>query len=570
LSNHLYILSELIFKKNENTENTESDLAREKRETEALNTLLTYSITTSHSKMHRRLNHRVSKLHLKSLGRVENVPFNSERVSKLHLKSLGRVKNVPFNSELQEKITNDRNFITGFVKETLTKPEMITSSIPNIQNLVKNLPPESDSFQLYTSETCTEFHNLLVELLTKFKSNLETLETLTTKAKAEDRELFKVKAEDRELFNKCVLKTLVLGHTLLKIARGSALETHLQNIETLLEDHRCSSNTEITMPKADEELDEVLNEELLPVLSYTTDHGRPMPLWKTYGDWMQLMVVHFDAAKILTTYAASRSHPYRTISFKILNTPPKDNALLPWSELLTNSRLFPAADPSGTSITNQDILDFINDGLAVIENENIGQRIENFWGEVGKRRSRSSEIIKSLERLKPISDYTESVNKIIGLLDIWRKEKKEEKEETANDISNEIRSLHERLTAKKNSSSFPIDLVLKVFHGTLHCEICLSSILHKETRDTMVADEYNVLLEETKVNYYYSDLSMRSIYCDNSIFEKLLVYQNVAVRHVACSSACYQKRQTHSSLGALTIPFRHAPYPHGHRGTSWI
>src|ERR1700728_666251 len=60
------------------------------------------------------------------------------------------------------------------------------------------------------------------------------------------------------------------------------------------------------------------------------------------------------------------------------------------------------------------------------------------------------------------------------------------------------------------------------------------------------------------------------IYCDNSIFEKKLVYQNVAVRHVAFTSPFYHATQTNSSHGAPTIPFHRAPYPHGHRSPSWI
>jgi hypothetical protein len=512
MSSHLWILSKLIFPE------------KSQLDTPILNTLLKYTITTCHKKMNRRFNHDLSMRHFESLRNVKDFPFN-------------------LNPELQvdtdlDKISNDRAFVSGFVARTLRTPEMLTSLIPNIQLLCNNLPRESEPFQLYTSETCMEFHNLLVELLDKFKLSCSSLSSLaktrvellkplpqnksSLSPHAKNNEKL---AENHEKFKNDVSQTVVLGHTLLRIARGSAFEMHLQNIATLLEDHR---NTEIPMPmpnpaveqeeaevenedkEFDKELDEVIDEELLPILSSITDLGHPVPLWNTYRDWMRLMVVHFDAAKILTTYAASQnSLPNRTISFKILVTPRVDHAFLPWSELLTDSRLFPAADASGKYTSNEEILHFLDNGLASVKaantNEQHGQLIMKLWADSESTKGRK-QILKTLALLKDSPAYTVSVNEIVGLLERWRGD--QANSTLKKEISDKISSLKGRLTADKNSVDFPTDLELQRFIGTLHCEKCLSSILHKGTRNTMVSDEYKDLLKQTEVNYHYSDLSM--------------------------------------------------------------
>jgi hypothetical protein len=480
MTSHLWILSKLIFpEKNENGFDKSG----------TLNTLLHYTITTCHLKMTRRFKHHLSQRLLESLGEVRDFPFNPALKVDTNL----------------DKTTNDRALITGFVSETLKNRNIITTSIPNIQLLCNNLPPESEPFQLYTSETCNEFHNLVVELLNSFKSSCSSL------AKSKD-------------FNNTVLITLVLGHALLRIARGSAIEMHLQNIATLLDDHR---NTEISMPmpdltvdvenedeELDEELDgvldEVLDEELLPIQSNITDQGCPMPLWKTYRDWMRLMVVHFDAANILTAYAVSQnSHPNsKTISFKILVTPRVDEAFLPWSDLLNDPHLFPAADASGQHASNEDILRFLEDGLATVKaaitNEQLGLRIKKLWGDNANKNYK--EIVKLLPDLAKLPKYSDSIKEISKLLSQWNVDRKIST--LVEEIGDKIRDLNDRLTEEKNSLSFPIELMLKVFSGTLHCEISLASILHKGTRKAMVAEEYKDLLEQTEVDYHYSDLSM--------------------------------------------------------------
>lgn len=485
MSSHLWVLSNLIF-----PENSEPHTP--------LNTLLRYTVTTSHSKMQRRFEHAMSKLHLKSLGKVKDFPFNPE---------------LQLDTD-RDKMTNDRALVAGFVSRTKTEPHMITSSIPNIQLFCENLPHENEPFQLYTSETCTEFHILLVELLTKFYECLRKLGEIKKSLALLDNgcDAFKVNCND---FKRRVGMTLALGHALLRIARGSAFEMHLQNIATLLEDHR---DTEISMPMSNlameeeedvEKEDEVLGEELLPVLSNITDLGEPMPLWKTYRDWMRLMVVHFDAAIILTRYSSSQTLP-KIISVNILLTPRVDEACLSFTELLNDPNLFPITDLSGKldPTSNDEILKFFTNAFklseAATKNQKTVQSIKNIWMTRDSKKFRANVICGELKNLAKLLPDDDKVKKVLDQLLQW---KKDPQSVPVEGITDQIDSLCGELTAKMNSASLPIDSETK-FSGTLHCETCLASILHERTRATMVEDEYKDLLTQTEVDYHFSDLSM--------------------------------------------------------------
>ena len=125
------------------------------------------------------------------------------------------------------------------------------------------------------------------------------------------------------------------------------------------------------------------------------------------------------------------------------------------------------------------------------------------------KKAASCGIAKNLTALK--STYEEDVDEILALLPIWKK-KQLNNSEARGEITGKLHSLYGKLTAKKDSVSqgFPIriDLDKYSFSGTLHCEAGLVSILHKGTRDSIVADEYQDLLKETQVGYHFSDMSM--------------------------------------------------------------
>jgi hypothetical protein len=77
-----------------------------------------------------------------------------------------------------------------------------------------------------------------------------------------------------------------------------------------------------------------------------------LPLWRSYLDWLRLMVVHLDAIAILTGYVSGQEFRYNDISIKILLPPHVGSSILSWSEFL-NSKHFPA------NIETQEIIKFL-------------------------------------------------------------------------------------------------------------------------------------------------------------------------------------------------------------------
>ena len=60
-------------------------------------------------------------------------------------------------------------------------------------------------------------------------------------------------------------------------------------------------------------------------------------MWQAYYEWLKLMVVHFDALRILISFQERVRKP---ITIKIISTPQPDKSLMPWKKLLENERYF--------------------------------------------------------------------------------------------------------------------------------------------------------------------------------------------------------------------------------------
>jgi hypothetical protein len=54
-------------------------------------------------------------------------------------------------------------------------PDLLNTAIPKLIKMAANGPSNNGVFQLYTDETSTEFHLLLLELLDRFKEALGKL-----------------------------------------------------------------------------------------------------------------------------------------------------------------------------------------------------------------------------------------------------------------------------------------------------------------------------------------------------------------------------------------------------------
>lgn len=502
LASHLWILSQLLFSNRFDSEGDKGQSFDEEGQSfdeegqsldeegqsfdEAYKRLMKYTIATCHPKMIRRFDNGLSACYMESLRGVKDLLVKPEVQSDIDA----------------HKVVHDRALLEEFVKYTDEIPDMLQTSIPKIKLICGQLPPKGKPFQLYTSETCMEFHNLLLELLDSFQLSLRKLKPFRGKP-----------VHDPDLFRKLLRKILVYGFALLSIARGNAIEMHLQSIEGLLADHRRANVKPSPMPEEEDmEKDGTMAEEELEVVQpLLSDTGLPMPLWKTYRDWLRLMVVHFDAVNILMRFVAHKSPSQTAISVKILVAPTVDNGLLSWSDLLNDPKLFPVGNTTSSGPTNQDLLDFLMTALAKIKTArkyaSSGLAAQKYWNERNLK-NKSKQIIQQLHSLKNLSDYVGSVDDICELVTKRNADEaagKPEDSAVVDDITNKIQSLCDTLDKECERVRFPFNLEMTKFLGTLHCEACLTSILHNDTRDNMTDDRYKEVLDKTVVGCRFSN-----------------------------------------------------------------
>src|SRR6266446_3839510 len=115
--------------------------------------LLCYVIATCYSKMARQLKHKtLSQPYIRSLNQVNTVDVNNSF----------NVNNFKLDKSSPQRIQHDRLFLTKFF---LTTPLEFRNKFPT---LLKQAEMESNKdFQLYTKDTCAEFHELLILLLVR-------------------------------------------------------------------------------------------------------------------------------------------------------------------------------------------------------------------------------------------------------------------------------------------------------------------------------------------------------------------------------------------------------------------
>jgi hypothetical protein len=114
------------------------------------------------------------------------------------------------------------------------------------------------------------------------------------------------------------------------------------------------------------------------------------PKSQAFHNWLKLIVVHFDAVRILITYMESFGRPKVTI--KVLTTPNPNNTQLSWKELLGNEKYFEKEPLDQSRPTAKMITEFI-------EASQDAQKLEARGG---------SSVTDIIMELKKFSDYSDS------------------------------------------------------------------------------------------------------------------------------------------------------------------
>jgi hypothetical protein len=528
LPTHLWILSKLLIFQAHGPVGNPPEMKR----------LLRYTIATCYKKMNSRLTDPVSDSYIKALTKVEEFSFDPK---------LQRERG-------STEILNDQTFL-NYIFDNLA---VVKIPIPNITGLYNDyksrLHQDDANFELYTHDTCTEFHCLLINLLNSFK---DSIAEMSTAAESKNYEIFKTNLKT----------TLSTGYALLTMIKGRAFQMHLQTIEGLLKNIIQSMPT----PKKEkdeedeEEHSEEINEEL-EAIQQRSDAG-PKSLRKIYRDWLQLMVVHFDAVDVLVGYV-NGAFPYKSITVKILVPPTLSRELLTIHELLTDKDIpFPKLDshkPLGP--TNEGIDEFISKtrvSLSTAQGKasNAKAALTAWNANKYKVAIRHLKQIVGSEADILVTQAT-TASQSLPLV-----------KENLNSVAHGIMSLKEALcTESDNLPRLPFKF-RKNFLGALHCEACLASMLSPIAKDFTNGDKsYHMIYREMQVGYHPPTFFCHQnlISCDNRVVVKLLEYQNVAAQHAITSSPSSSQTIRSSSHEAFIIPFQHAPYQYGLRRILWI
>jgi hypothetical protein len=344
--------------------------------------------------------------------------------------------------------------------------------IPNIRKLATNLSPNDQNLDLYTNETSTEFHELLLDLLQKFKIALDEL-TNHNDNKAKNG-LSGKDPECEKIFNRNVHKIHVYGYGLLKLSRGRAFQTHLQNIETYLVDPlRSRAGEEEDSGEERDESDEEGDEsdefdDELEAIQPTLPRRGGLPI--SYTAWLRLMVAHFDAIEIVVQYI--RKLKCNKVSVDILVAPMTDKTLLSWQELFSGPYL-PNMDSGTSDIPSQDgIRLFLEEGALRAEalkgELDLAKTACDEWA-----RREHSQATATLKKFHNNSNHRAQVNNILAKIP----EGQQISPVTRKVILPMIKELRNNLQEQKDSDRFFSNLENTAFTGTVHCEACLTSLL---------------------------------------------------------------------------------------------
>ncbi|KJA17468.1 hypothetical protein HYPSUDRAFT_57717 [Hypholoma sublateritium FD-334 SS-4] len=458
---HLWILSKLLCMKEPSNDGPKRDI------TALINRIRRYIIATCYPKMNRRMQHRLSRSYVQSLGGITAFQFSESERDGLPPK---------------DEIESDRRFLVNILLP-LASDSIYKTKTPKLleqAQLAYDLKP----FQLYTNETCTEFHQLFIEILQGFETSLDEL--------AQTRGAEEVSTRGSDEFKENVRLVLVHGYGLQMLSKGAGLKMHLKTIAPLLINNPVlRSESEMSILNAGAEQQELeLDRDVEAVRPFASKEGAEIPLWMSYINWLELMVTYFDAVSTLVCYVTGQYFNHEAISIRILVAPPVDRRLLPWQELFADSTLFPTLPDydagfscAGWHINNADILEFLSNALDTLskaeaakitwDEKDVKQTILNIEAvqsfKLPEWEERAEDILVKLRGLDGLSPGADLVQ----------------------EISTDIRSLC------KSSTFFTSLEDNRGFSGTLHCEACLgfqvgSIIGSSERRGGVIArDSHN-------------------------------------------------------------------------------
>lgn len=334
-----------------------TSLLQQSNDLNHLETLQLYVVAADFKKMHARLKHPVSVLFLTCFQRVKSTSFTL----------IEKARTEPNDSDSEG---NDQLFLDDI-------PILASFAQTKIPNLLKMAQAEKkkEPYKLYNKDTCMEFHELLCELLGRFQESLKDLKTLETKKE------YRSESEITAIMDQ-LSAVLAFGRALRGIVRGAAITEHLKTIAHYVEVKAGKFWPMTHESELDPEVDAEFN--LLKPFS-TVGYGEPLQLWRSFLDWLRLMVHHFDAIHVLDNHlrnlddesSSSSSSTSIEISIEILYPSLPDKKMLPWQEVLKNEKYFPRIQELDDQPSADDLITFLTSPTLEQNGNDIDELIED-------------------------------------------------------------------------------------------------------------------------------------------------------------------------------------------------
>lgn len=274
-----------------------------------------YVTATCYGKMLTRLNYRTWQLLFAALTDQQNIEFSEQS----HVCTPG-------------ELASDNTFLSKL-------PQLQTHLGASITNLIQVSRTEN----LYTAETCMDFHRILCELLSLFHTHLQELAAFQgQQGKAE------------EVHQKLVLVTQI-GNVLRLMSKGAAIKKHLKLVARYIPDKvvQLTERGEVT---ADNNY--MLEQEELMGLHTgqpSTQARLPAPKWKICNNWLELIIIYYDAIQIVSRFVTT--HSIDDVDIKIITQSPPDQKMLTWRELLRCKSYFPSHP--NPSLSSSELIKFL-------------------------------------------------------------------------------------------------------------------------------------------------------------------------------------------------------------------
>jgi hypothetical protein len=290
--------------------------------------LLRYVIGACLPKMLYRFNHAISTHYFKIL----------DQISKSGLK----FQNVTIEDTKPKQRMVDIQFFHNILPAIATK---LQKSFPKLQQAVGKLAPQlNDISEIYNKDTYEEFHLLLCDLISYFHDSMKNLDDLKKK------DPFTRLSH----LSDAVGEVAFYGAAVQTLAGGVIIKMHFEVITSHLTpapapapgQPKAMGTGTATAMEQDWELDD---DEQNGELDHDSDEQNlngeldddELRKIKSLKDWLMVMVVHFNAVRILAQHLREITTGTGTspqITIKVLLSPHPNNQLLGWKELLENTR----------------------------------------------------------------------------------------------------------------------------------------------------------------------------------------------------------------------------------------